>query len=184
MKNILLLLSLCILQSCNLLYYKQLDLKLSYPHRTLRSKLNNNSRNAYSVFIHNDDFTDTNNKMMYVAQPKYENKNLTGLLTDSTQFQIHDKYYHVLTKKNEEGYFTTKIKKQDRVQSLNQLHIWVSDSIYKSLNKEVKIKTDQIVGIEKIKKIKTGMLWVYIGIPLLLITGLAIIGIYTMPVSL
>ena len=56
----------------------------------------------------------------------------------------------------------TGIEQNEKTLRLDQLHIWVNDSIYQSISTDVNIKTSQILAIEKVRTFKPR--WVLFGL--------------------
>lgn len=170
----LLLLACFLLKSCKVLLYEKMDLQLANPNSVLRSKLNKKTKNPYVVVIHNDDTYDTIPQTIQVQSAIIEDKTLIGTVSQIEQYEVKDAYYQQLKNESEDGYASTKIKRPDRDIALNQIHVWVNDSIYKSISTDVRIKTNQILAIEKLRTFKTRMVFIILGITIATLIGLAI----------
>lgn len=157
----LLLVCLPILQGCGTLKYERLDLIYSNPKTVLKHKLNKKS-NHYSVTIHSINHTDSLAPVIQLEKGRLEDKQLKGKVGNIENFDIQQKYYHRLRAKRMDDIAYTGIEQNEKTLRLDQLHIWVNDSIYQSISTEVNIKTSQILAIEKVRTFKPR--WVLFGL--------------------
>lgn len=155
--NIFFVLIACaLLQSCTMLRYEKIDLQLAKSETVLKPKLKKKKNKPYVVIIHNDDPYDTLNQTIYVQDAKIEDKTLIGYVSKNEQNEKIDNYYQKLKVESEDGFASNKIAHQDKELNFNQFHVWVNDSIYRSISTEVRIKTNQILAMEKVSTLKTG----------------------------
>lgn len=179
----LLLVACSLLQSCKMLRYEQIDLRLTNPNSVLRSKLNKKTKDPYVVIVHNDDPNDTLHQTIQIQSARIEDKTLIGAVSKIEQYEVKDAYYQQLKNESEDGYASTKIKRPDRDLALNQFHVWVNDSIYRSISTDVRIKTKQILTLEKINTFKAKALLIILGILIVIIAGFIIIDIQSMTLT-
>ncbi len=167
-----------------MLRYNKLSWEVSNLNLELKSKLNKKTKDPFVVILHNAYPYDTLHQTIEVQVAKIEDKTLIGAVSKIDQYKVIDRYYQQLKNKSVDGFAITKIDKQDRKSELNQFHVWLDDSIYHSITSDVRIKTNQILALEKIKKVKTKMFLIILGVLVVSLLGLMLLSIQNMPINI
>ena len=174
-----------LLQGCNSVRYKKINLKEVHSSRLnpngvsasryLKTKLRN-KKHPYKIYIHTIDSTGIQLAQFVTHVPSIQDTLLRGMFTPIDTADINLTYYQKLISKRDGNNCKIKVAITHRTVNLNQLHINIEDTARLSLYNPNGINVNTIKKLEKVKRFDKRWLWLTVGLPIFLFVFLYIYG--------
>lgn len=148
-KSLPFLFLIIILGGCKMVYYNKINLVQVKPSKYLSRNFDSGLSN-YNLIVHT---TDTSSEEYFeVNYVLTENEILTGVKYYHNDSKEQREYYDELKSNQKEDHAKTEVKAEDINKHLDQIHIWVSDSVFQNIDDQVEINTNKVLAIEKVQK--------------------------------
>lgn len=113
------------------------------------------------VYLH---FEDNSNEVLQMEQMQFSDSSVSGLIVEPIYPQVVQFYYKVLKREatvSEKKTSKIPIYHYDRDKKLDQIHLWIADSIRPAVNKNYRMGINKIRTIEKVERFDKRKLWLF-----------------------
>lgn len=161
------ILSILLLQSCNVLCYKQINLNKVESNEYINKKLKK-KHNPYVLFVHTIDTAGSVLQTYKAVAPVIKDSFIYAMYNTADTSTVTLRYYAILKQKSIDSISKTHYKARENHEQLNQIHLTILDTVQSSSLRPNGFHENEIVHLEKISRTDERWLYAIIGILFLL----------------